>query len=198
MGLPKLKNKISVADYLEGEKVSQIKHEFIDGEVYAMAGTSKSHNRVIKNLLNKLENHLRGSDCEPFFVAIKVFSEKFNRFYYPDLIVVCGEDNESEYFTAKPKLIIEVLSPSTALTDRREKMFVYKELASVEEYILIEQNRMYAEIYRRRDFDNLWSWIEFEAGEEIEFAAVDFKMPMSEIYRGIELPEPDNFGKGLI
>jgi Uma2 family endonuclease len=197
MGIPKLKPKISVKDYLEGEKISEVKHEYIDGEIYAMAGTSKSHNRIIGNLVERLKAHLRGSDCEPFFVDIKVYSEKFNRFYYPDLIVVCGEDNESEYFTAKPKLIVEVLSPSTALTDRREKMFVYKELESVEEYILIEQNRMYAEIYRRRDFDQLWSWIEFEAGEEIEFASIDFKMPMTEIYQGIELPETDNFGKGL-
>jgi Uma2 family endonuclease len=197
MGLPKIKPKISIDNYLEGEKVSQIKHEYIDGEVYAMAGTSKNHNRIIGNLFEKLKAHLRGSDCEPFFVDIKVYSEKFNRFYYPDLIVVCGEDAESEYFTAKPKLIVEVLSPTTALTDRREKMFVYKELASVEEYILIEQNRMYAEIYRRRGFDNLWSWIEFETGEEIEFASVNFKMPMAEIYAGVELSEANNFERGI-
>ncbi|MDQ3321579.1 MAG: Uma2 family endonuclease [Acidobacteriota bacterium] len=189
MGLPKLKLKISVEDYLEGEKVSQVKHEYIDGEVYAMAGTSKSHNRIIRNILNKLGNHLRESDCEPFFVDIKVRSKKFNRFYYPDLIVVCGEDAESEYYTAKPKLIVEVLSPGTALTDRREKMFVYKELETVEEYVLIEQNRMYAEIYRRRETGDLWDWIEFETGEEIEFSSLDFKMPMTEIYAGVELPE---------
>ena len=64
MGLPKLKPKISIEDYLEGEKISQIRHEFIDGEVYAMAGTSKRHNRIIKNLLNRVENRLSGSDCE--------------------------------------------------------------------------------------------------------------------------------------
>ena len=188
MGIPKLKLKISVEDYLEGEKVSQTKHECIDGEVYAMTGTSKSHNRIIGNILIKLSNHLRESDCEPFFVDIKVRSDKFNRFYYPDLIVVCGEDAESEYFTTKPKLIVEVLSASTALTDRREKMFVYKELESVVEYVLIEQNRMYAEIYRRRETGDLWDWIEFDAGEAIELASVDFKMPMTEIYAGVELP----------
>ena len=198
MGIPKLKPKISIQDYLEGEKVSQIKHEYIDGEVYAMAGTSKSHNRIIKNLLDRLGNHLRGSDCEPFFVDIKVYIEKFNRFYYPDLIIVCGEDNESEYYTKKPTLIIEVLSPSTSLTDRREKMFAYKEIESLQEYVMIEQNKMFAEIYRRRDFDNLWSWIEFEADEEIEFASIDFKMPMTEIYAGIELPELKDWERGTI
>jgi Uma2 family endonuclease len=193
MGLPKIKPKISIQDYLEGEKVSPIKHEYIDGEVYAMSGTSKIHNRIIRNILDKLSGHLRGGDCEPFFIDIKVYSEKFNRFYYPDLIVVCGADEESEYYTQKPKLIVEVLSPSTALTDRREKMFVYKELETVEEYILIEQDRMYAEIYRRRDFDDLWSWIEFEEGEEIEFASVNFKMQMSEVYEGVIFPEKNPF-----
>ncbi|HXG83870.1 MAG TPA: Uma2 family endonuclease [Pyrinomonadaceae bacterium] len=190
MGIPKLKLKISVEDYLEGEKVSQIKHEYIDGEVYAMAGTSKSHNRIIGNLIEKLKGQLRGSDCEPFFVDIKVRVEKMNRFYYPDIVVVCGEDDEDDYYAVKPKLIVEVLSPRTSLTDRREKMFAYKEIESLEEYVLIEQERMYAEIYRRREGDGgLWDWIEYEADEEIDFASVDFKMPMAEIYAGVQMPE---------
>lgn len=193
MGLPKLKPKISVADYLEGEKISQIKHEYIDGEVYAMAGTSKNHNRIIGNLIEHLKKHLRGSGCEPYFVDIKVRVEKLNRFYYPDIVVVCGEDNEDEYYAVKPKLIVEVLSPRTSLTDRREKMFAYKEIESLEEYVLIEQNRMYAEIYRRRADSNLWDWIEFETGEEIEFASVEFKMPMAEIYAGVELRELEDW-----
>lgn len=86
-------------------------------------------------------------------------------------------------------MIIEILSPSTSLTDRREKMFAYKEIESLREYVLIEQNRMYAEIYRRRETGDLWDWIEFEPDEEIEFASVDFKMPMSEIYAGVRLQD---------
>ncbi|HXH71037.1 MAG TPA: Uma2 family endonuclease [Pyrinomonadaceae bacterium] len=153
MGIPKLKPKISAVDYLEGEKVSQIKHEYIDGEVYAMAGTSKRHNEIIANINDKLRIHLRGKNCRSFFADIKVFIQRLNRYYYPDLIVVCGEDNESDYYTRKPTLIIEILSPSTALTDRREKMFAYKEIESLQEYIMIEQDKMFAEIYRKRDFD---------------------------------------------
>lgn len=189
MGLPKLKQKIPIKDYLEGEKISVVRHEYIDGEVYAMAGTSKSHNRIIINLLEKLSTHLRGSDCEPFFVDIKVRVEKLNRFYYPDLVVVCEEDAEDEYYAVKPKMIVEVLSPSTSLTDRREKMFAYKEIESLEEYVLIEQNRMYAEIYRRRERGDLWDWLEFDASEDIELASVDFKMPMSEIYANVQLQD---------
>ena len=192
MGLPKLKTKISIKDYLEGEKISQIRHEYIDGEVYAMAGTSKRHNEIIANINDGIRRHLRGGNCRSFFVDIKVQVQKLNRFYYPDLIVVCGEDNESEYYTKKPTLIIEVLSPSTSLTDRREKMFAYQEIENLQEYIMIEQDRIYAEIYRRRD-DGLWSWIEFDETEEIEFASIDFRMLMTEVYEGIELPEIPNY-----
>lgn len=193
MGVPKLRPKISIADYIENEKISDVRHEYIDGEVFAMAGTSKSHNRIIRNLLNKLQSKLNEEDSEAFFVDIKVFVEKFNRFYYPDLLIVCGEDTESEYYTTKPKLIVEVLSPSTSLTDRREKMFVYKEIESLEEYVLIEQDKIYAEIYRRRECGDLWDWIEYFPEEEIEFASVNFKMLMSEIYEGVELPEKNPF-----
>ena len=132
MGIPKLSPKISIEDYLEGEKISQVKHEYVDGEVFAMDGTSKSHNRIIR---------------------------------------------------------VEVLSLSTALTDRREKMFIYKEIETVEEYVLIEQDKMYAEIYRRRESSGLWDWIEFFPEEEIEFASVGFKMSMEKIYDGVKLPE---------
>lgn len=126
MGIPKLRPKISIEDYLENEKLSDIKREYINGEVFAMAGTSKSHNRIIRNILNKIQDKLNETDCETFFADIKVFVEKYSRFYYPDLLVVCGEDLESEYYTQKPKLIIEVLSLSTALTDRREKCLFTK------------------------------------------------------------------------
>ena len=115
-----------------------------------------------------------------------------NRYYYPDLLVVCGEINQDEHFTNRPLIIIEILSPSTALTDRREKMFAYKEIESLEEYVLIEQNKIYAEIYRRRD-DGLWSWIEFDENEEIEFDSIGFKMRMTDVFKGIEFPEQTDF-----
>ncbi len=193
MGVPKLRPKISIEDYLENEKISHVRHEFIDGEIFAVSVNNKNHNRIIGNLLNNLKTHLHEGFCRPYFIEIKVYVEKFSRFYYPDLMIVCQKNRESDYYTTKPKLIIEVLSPSTSLTDRREKMFVYKEIESLDEYILIEQDKIYAEIYRRRDGGELWDWIEYFPEEEIEFASVDFKMLMSEIYEGVELPERNPF-----
>ncbi|MGH9946981.1 MAG: Uma2 family endonuclease [Pyrinomonadaceae bacterium] len=182
MGVPKLKPKISVEDYLEGEKVGEIRHEYIGGEVFAMSGVSKNHNRINRRLLESIQSKLKSSDCETFFVDVKVRVEKLNRFYYPDLVLVCEEDTESEYFISKPTVIVEISSPSTAATDRREKLFAYQEIASLQEYLMIDQESEYAELYRRRD-DGLWSWIEFEADEELELESVNFKMPMSELYR---------------
>ncbi len=182
MGVPKLKRKISVEDYLEGEKSSEFRHEFIDGEVYAMAGVSKNHNRLNRRLLDAIEKKLKGTDCESFFVDVKLQVKKLNRFYYPDLVVVCDEDTESEYFITKPRIIVEILSPSTAGTDRREKMFAYQEIDSLQEYLMIDQDTQFAELYRRRD-DGLWSWIIFESGEDLELESVGFTMPMAELYR---------------
>lgn len=181
MGLPKLKPRISVEDYLEGEKVSEIRHEYLDGDVYAMSGASKRHNRITLKLLRKLTNHLDGTDCETFFTDVKLRVKHVNRFYYPDLVVVCGHDDEHDYYVTKPTIIVEVLSPTTALTDKREKWFAYQEIEGLKEYVMIEQETERAEVYRKRD-DGLWSFIEFEAHEEIELESVGFRMPMSELY----------------
>jgi Uma2 family endonuclease len=118
---------------------------------------------------------------------------KLNRFYYPDIVVVCDEDNEDEYYAVKPKVVIEVLLPSTSLTDRREKMFAYNVIESLSEYILIEQEKIYAEVYCRREDSDLWDWIEFFPDEEIEIASIDFKMPMEKIYQGVEMPDKNPF-----
>lgn len=182
MGQPKLIPKISVEDYLEGEKVSQIRHEYLNGEVYAMSGASIRHNRISRNLLERLINHLKESDCEPFYNEVKVRLKKLNRFYYPDLVVSCGGNEENEYYLTHPKAIIEVLSPTTALTDKREKWFAYQEIESLQEYVMLEQDSEHAEVYRRRD-DGLWSFIEFDGNEELELSSIGFKTPVAELYK---------------
>lgn len=125
--------------------------------------------------------HLKDSDCSTYFVDVKVQVKKLNRFYYPDLVVVCGEDTESDYVITKPTIVVEILSPSTAGTDRREKMFAYQEIDSLQEYLMIDQDTEFAELYRRRD-DGLWSWITFEADEELHLESIDFKLPMADLY----------------
>jgi len=184
MGLPKLKTKISVEDYLEGEKHSQIKHEYIEGEVYAMAGTSDNHARITGNIYVALSIHLRDSNCEPFTTEIKVQVTR-NVYYYPDVFVSCEEDPDNPYFRNAPVLIIEVTSPSTANVDRREKLLFYQQMPSVQEYAVVDQHRVNVELHRRQP-DGRWITYFFDASDdEIEFQSVGLTMPITEIYRRV-------------
>ena len=125
---------ISEEEYLAGEKISDKKYEYIDGKVYAMAGTSKNHNRIIRNIMIGLESAFtkNKSPCETFSSDIKVkISKPNNRFYYPDVVVTCDESNdENDYYTDNPILIIEVLSKSTDKMDKTMKMKDYLNIPS--------------------------------------------------------------------
>ena len=185
MGLPKLKTKISVEDYLEGERVSPIRYEYFCGEVYAMAGASANHNRITRNLVALLTNHLRDSPCEPFFNDIKVQAAS-DVYYYPDVLVSCEETSENSYFRNTPVLIIEVTSPSTEKIDRREKLALYLRMPSVQEYVIVDQHKMNVEIHRRQP-DGQWITYYFnESDDEIEFKSVELTLPITEIYRRVK------------
>ena len=191
MGLPKLKTKISVEDYLEGEKISPVRHEYIEGEVYAMAGASDTHNLIAGDIYIALGIHLRGSRCQPFNGDIKVQVTR-NVYYYPDILVSCEENPESPYFRNAPILIIEVTSPSTAAIDRREKLLFYQQMPSVQEYAIIDQHRMNVELHRRQSNG---SWITYffdVSDDEIEFQSVGLTLPITEIYRRVRFERNAN------
>jgi Uma2 family endonuclease len=185
MGLAKLKTKISVEDYLEGEKISPVRHEYIYGEVYAMAGTSDNHARIAGNIFVALANHLRDSTCEPFVADIKVRVSP-NVYYYPDVLVSCERAPENPYFRNEPILIVEVISPSTREIDRREKLLFYQQMPSVQEYAVVEQEKTHVEIHRRQP-DGRWITYYFNqnSDEDIEFQSVELTLKLSEIYRRV-------------
>ncbi len=186
MGFAKLKTKISVEDYLAGEEISPVKYEYIYGEVYAMAGTSDKHNRIALNIASELNNHLRDSPCQPFMGDIKVRVNP-EVYYYPDVLVSCEDNPENPYFRNKPILIIEVLSPSTQEIDRREKLLFYQQMPSVQEYAVVEQEKMHVEIHRRQ-MDGRWItyYLNQNADEEVEFQSVELTMTLGEIYRRVK------------
>ena len=137
-------------EYLELETQSPIKHEYIDGEVCAMAGTTDAHNTIALNLAFLIRNHLRGTGCSVYFADLKVRLEKRNCFYYPDLLVTCNsQDQETPTHKRFPKLIVEVLSDSTEAFDRGDKFNDYQTLESLEEYILVNTKYQRVEIFRR-------------------------------------------------
>ncbi|MHC5762801.1 Uma2 family endonuclease [Nostoc sp.] len=178
---------ISPEEYLEGEKFSEIKHEYIDGQVYAMAGASDAHVTVSMNVSMLLRNHLRGSGCRVYMLDMKAQIEVINRYFYPDVMVTCDtRDKEFEYFKCYPCLIIEVLSESTEGYDRGKKFASYRHLESLQEYVLISPDRMSVECFRR-NADGQWVLYPYEKGEEVHLASVDFRCAIAEIYEDVIL-----------
>jgi len=177
---------ISPEDYLEGERVSPIKHEYRCGQVYAMVGAKKPHIVITSNLITMLGNHLNDSPCLVLTSDIKVRLEKADCYYYPDVAVTCDErdTNSTEDFIVYPILVIEVLSPSTAAFDRGGKFADYQTSPSLREYVLIHQSQMSVECFR------LWesgSWISQTYGlsDEVYFASIDFHGDIASIYRKV-------------
>ena len=191
MGLLKLKEKISVEDYLEGEKVSPVKHEYISGEVYAMAGASANHNRISGNFFTPLHFHLRGSDCEAFMSDMKVMIDE-NTFYYPDVVVACDSTDTDPYVRTEPRLIIEVLWPSTQRIDRHEKLSAYRRVNSLQEYVIVAQDRIRVELHRRVSDDDWETQIFNNADEHVQLSSVDLTLSVSDIYRNVRFEEAES------
>lgn len=181
MALLKAMHKISVEDYLEGEKFSEIQHEYLDGEVYAMSGASKRHNLIARRFSRRLEDRLRGSKCDVFLLQVKVYVAAHNAFYYPDVVVTCDPQDDDEYVINHPRLVVEILSPSTATTDRREKLFAYQKIESLIEYVIIEQDKIGAIRYFRNS-EGQWLREELAADNELNLESVATNFPLAELY----------------
>jgi Uma2 family endonuclease len=143
-------------EYLALEEQHDVKHEYVDGQVYGMAGTTDRHNTIAFNTGMLLRNHLRGSGCKMYFADVKARIDSCNCFYYPDLMVTCDpRDAETPLYKRFPKLIVEVLSDSTEAFDRGDKFTDYQSLLSLEEYVLIGTKRQRVETFRRGK-DGFW------------------------------------------
>ena len=148
---------LSIDEYLKFEQDGEVRHEYIAGQTYAMAGASEEYNLISGNIFALIRPHLRGTGCRAFVSDMKVKIELQNAdiFYYPDLLVTCDRTDNERYFKTSPKLIIEVLSDSTETTDRREKRINYQTSESLQEYVLISQDEIKVEVYRK---DNQGNW----------------------------------------
>lgn len=182
--MAKIKTHIEIADYIEGEEISEIRHEYIYGEVYAMAGASTMHNRIVTNIGYKIDNHLGNSRCEAYIENVKLKADEAT-FYYPDVMVACDENPTSVYYREEPILLVEVLSNSTERTDRHEKLTIYKKIPTLQEYLIVWQDKIYCEIHRKTA-ENTWQTeIYDEAEAEINLNSIDFTLTLAEIYRRI-------------
>jgi len=172
---------ISIEDYLAGEMVSEIKHEYVDGQVFAMSGASRNHDRIALNIGAELRTYLRGKPCEPFTSDVKVKVGK--HFFYPDSMVVCEELDPHQYYSETPVLIVEVLSKSTRRNDETLKRRLYQTIPTLKEYVLIEQDIVDVEVCRRSEG---WVSNHYFMGDDVWFESVDFLLSVLDIYMRVE------------
>ncbi len=174
-------------EYLEIERVSPIKHEYVQGQIVAMAGASKAHVIITGNLSALLVNHLRGTGCIAYATDMKVRLPALSLFYYADLSVTCDERDRisTEDFILHPKLIVEVLSDSTEAFDRGDKFSDYKSIAELEEYVLIHQQQVLVERFQRKS-DNLWVPQIYRVDEQVEFDSIELTCAIADLYENLE------------
>ena len=178
----------SEEDYLASEEVSDIKREYIDGQVYAMAGAGYNHNCVSANMLRELGNHLKGTPCATFMADIKV---KLGRDYvYPDVLVDCSTMRGDDLFASSPVIIVEVLSRSTRKTDMTTKLIRYINLPSLKEYVLIEADMVLVQVMRR---SKGWMPEYFFLGDEGYFESIDLSLPVEAIYDRVDNADMNEF-----
>jgi len=187
MGHAEPKAAFSAADYLAWEAGQTDRHEFIDGEVFAMAGAEDRHVTVAMNLAFALRQHLAGSPCRTYMSDMRLHVAAANSYFYPDVLVTCSAlDLASPLVKTEPKLIAEVLSPSTAAYDRGLKFSHYRSLASLHEYVLIDLDSRTTDSYRK-GADGLWVLHPFARGEPVCLASVALELSAAQLFA--EVPE---------
>jgi Uma2 family endonuclease len=179
---------LSVTDYLQLEAGSLTKHEYINGEVYAMAGASDTHVTIAGNLFALLRSHIRGSGCRVYIADMKIRIETRNCFYYPDVMVTCDpHDQTTTHYKCFPKLVVEVLSGSTEAFDRGDKFADYQTLTSLEEYVLINSCRQRVECFRR-NAEGLWVLQSYTPERDrFELRSINFSATLGALYEDAEL-----------
>ncbi|QFY89728.1 Uma2 family endonuclease [Magnetovirga frankeli] len=175
--------ELSVEDYLAGEQQSEIRHEYIDGQVYAMVGASDRHGLIVNALAFALTPAARRRGCQLFTSDMKVRLEigGSSIFYYPDLLLSCDGDDRHAYFRSSPCLIVEVLSESTQRVDRQEKFLSYRQIPSLQEYLLVAQDERRLECFRRsRDWRG-----EILTQGGLYLACLELELSLDEVYQDL-------------
>jgi len=171
---------LSADEYLEGELASELRHEYVDGEVYAMVGASDRHGLITLNLAGVLSLRLP-EQCQVFASDMKARIQTAERdiFYYPDVLVSCDPSDRERYYRERPCLVVEVLSPQSERLDRFEKFLFYRQLDSLAEYVLVAQDYRQLEVFRR---DEQWRATKYTEGS-VPLRSVELAVTLEEIYR---------------
>ncbi|MEG5000584.1 Uma2 family endonuclease [Microcoleus sp. B4-D4] len=185
ISIPQEPPKMTVEEYLEWEAQQEIRHEYVNGEVFARMGSTIPHNDLALNFYTALRPHLRSRGCRMNVSDVKLQVSFQSRYYYPDVIVSCDpEDINSRNFIQNPKIIVEVLSPSTSAKDRDEKFTCYLKIPTLQEYILIDSQKIFVERYCRGE-GRMWLYYSYTAGEIITLSSIGFDLPIALLYEGV-------------
>ena len=190
MSLPRTLSVFTAEQYLDLERHTEIRHEFLDGTVYAMSGASRAHSAICFNLAVVIGSQLRGTPCTGYSSDMKVRSGDASLYAYPDLTIVCGEpivhDDHGDVLL-NPVVIFEVLSRSTEAYDRGEKFERYKTIETLTDYVLVSQDRARLEHFSRQP-DGTWSPAEVSGLDaSLDLASIDCRLPLAEVYDRVEL-----------
>lgn len=178
----------TVADYLAFERASDQKNEFVDGQIIAMAGGSLAHNAITLNIASGLHTRLMGRPCRAFSSDTRVSIEVGDAFFYPDAIVACPPYERRDLSLVAPRVVVEVLSPSTARYDRETKAPLYRSIPTVTDLLLVEQSSQRVEHHRRADGGE-WSVAVITEGS-VELRALEVALPLAEIYADCDALTP--------
>lgn len=174
---------LTLEQYLEFEKTSDIKHEYVGGELYAFAGASDRHNRIALNIASSLLGATRGGPCQVFASDVKCQVAE-DTIYYPDVMVTCDPRDSDPYVKRHPSLVVEVLSPSTWGTDIREKLHAYKQVESLQAYLIASQDNLDIIGYWR-DADGVWQREDVVHRGTVTLPFLDVEMKLEDIYEGV-------------
>ncbi len=186
---PKYYPRMSPSDFLEWERKQEDKHEYAGGQIFAMAGASVNHNKILANVIGRTWNHLQGKDCNIYPSDLRIAVKSKNSFFYPDATIICGEpefDDDNISDTVKnPSVIFEILSPSTEDYDIGKKLFFYMQIDSLRQYIIIDSRSTHLRITTKTENGN-WKFQELtEKNNTLSIESININLELSEIYDGV-------------
>ncbi len=191
MSEPSSNQYMTVEEYLKFDACAGVRHEYVRGHVFAMSGSTEAHNLICSNVLAAIRNVLRGTGCRVFAADMRVRIEAANCFYYPDIVVTCEPFEGKSVFKSAPRLIVEVLSPSTKNVDLREKLVAYKELQSLAQYVLVHQSRMKVEVHTKVS-TNRWEYSSYTGRtDELELQVLPNRpltLSLAQVYEEVDIP----------
>jgi Uma2 family endonuclease len=190
MGQAAAKALMSGSEFLDWEQAQTERHEFVEGQIVAMAGAEARHVVIAMNAAMALRQHLKGSSCRTFMSDMKVQSQDARNFFYPDVLVTCGESTAPGTLVMRqPLFVVEVLSPSTAAYDRGAKFAHYRRFDSLKEVAFIDPDTRRTDVFRR-GADGLWVLHAFEPGETVRWASVDLSVSADELFADVDEAPP--------